>query len=338
MEQQDIRDVSLEELKATLTDWGIPGYRADQIFTWLYRKGVEDFDRMTNLAPDLRQRISRHFSLSVLRSIKESRSTDGTRKFLIGLADKELIESVLIPAKDRVTGCISAQVGCRYGCRFCASGLAGFKRHLSSGEIINQVIYLKESESLSNLVVMGVGEPMDNYDNVLKALRIINSPRGVGLGARRITISTCGLIPGIKRLAGEGLQIRLSVSLHSADDKIRTGLMPVNKQYPLKELIKACQYYIRQTNRLVTFEYLLIKGVNSGVGDARQAARLLTGLNCKVNLIPYNPVAEFGFTAPGRGQVSSFCDTLVEAGIKATIRVPRGQDIRAACGQLRIKG
>jgi len=335
---QDIRDVSLEELKALLTDWGIPGYRAGQIFTWLYQKGVEDFDRMTNLPPDLRQRISRHFGLSVLRNIKESRSTDGTRKFLIGLTDQEMVESVLIPAKDRMTGCVSAQVGCRYGCRFCASGLLGFKRHLSPGEIINQVNFLKKSESLSNLVVMGVGEPMDNYDNVLKAVRIINSPRGVGLGARKITISTCGIIPGIKRLISEGLQIRLSVSLHSADDKIRTRLMPINKRYPLKELINACQYYINQTNRLVTFEYLLIKDVNSGANDARQLTRLLTGLNCKVNLIPYNPVAEFEFNAPGRRQVSSFCDTLVESGIKATIRVPRGQDIRAACGQLRIKG
>lgn len=333
---QDIRELSLKELSIALAEWRSPGYRAEQIFSWLYQKGVNSFDEMTNISRELRRQLSQRFTLTATRPVKEVGSPDGTRKFLIELVDHSLIESVLIPTPKRVTSCISAQVGCRFRCRFCASGLTGFKRNLKSGEIINQVILLQKAKPLNNIVIMGVGEPLDNYANVLKAISIINSPQGLGVGARRITISTCGLIPGINRLAQEGLQIRLSVSLHAADDKIRTKLMPVNKQYPLRDLIKACRDYTKTTNRLVTFEYLLIKDINAGLNDARQLTRLLKGLNCKVNLIPYNPISEFSFDAPKGKEVLSFCDILVTAGIKATIRAPRGQDIQAACGQLRV--
>lgn len=334
---QDIKELSLEELKAILTDWEIPEYRAEQIFGWLYQKGISSFEQMTNLPRELRQRLNQTLTLSTVQCIEEKPARDGTKKFLLRLADQHLIESVLIPMRERVTGCISSQVGCRFRCRFCASGLAGFKRNLTTPEIINQVIFLQGNQPLNNLVVMGIGEPLDNYGNVLKAVHLINAPVGLGIGARKITISTCGIIPGIERLGQEGLQIRLSVSLHSADDKLRTKLMPVNKQYPLKDLMTACQCYIRQTNRLVTFEYLLIKDINAGVTEARQLARLIMGLNCKVNLIPYNPIPEFPFIAPPPEQVLSFRDMLVKAGINATIRAPRGQDIHAACGQLRTR-
>jgi 23S rRNA (adenine2503-C2)-methyltransferase len=247
---------------------------------------------------------------------------------------------VVIPAEGRVTGCISSQVGCKFGCNFCASGLKGFKRDLSVGEIVEEVLSLKDNAPeylLTHLVFMGTGEPLDNYDNVLKAIRIINSKESFNIGARRITISTCGVTPQIKRLSGEGLQIELSVSLHAADDKTRSQLMPVNKKYPLGQLMTACREYIRITNRQVTFEYCLMEGVNSDLQSARNLSILLKGMNAKVNIIPANPIKELGVNPPKKLEILFFCDYLKKHGVNVTLRKARGQDIDAACGQLRLR-
>jgi 23S rRNA (adenine2503-C2)-methyltransferase len=330
---QDIKELTLRELESALEDWGKPGFHARQIFTWIYKKGVRDFAEMSDLPSDLRKRLKGKFYLFSLKLIKQLRSKDGTEKFLLEPRDGNLIEVVSIPTEKRITGCISTQVGCKFSCSFCASALSGFKRNLTSAEMIEEVMYLKPT----HLVFMGIGEPLDNYDNVIKAIRLINSPEALHIGARRITISTCGITPGIKRLSDEGLQIELSVSLHAADDKTRSQIMPVNKKYPLKDLIRACEEYIRKTNRQITFEYILIKGINSDLQSARILSKILKGLNCKVNLILGNPVEGLGIEPPTRTGILSFRGYLLRQGINVTLRKPRGEDIEAACGQLRLR-
>ncbi|MCM8780970.1 MAG: 23S rRNA (adenine(2503)-C(2))-methyltransferase RlmN, partial [Candidatus Omnitrophica bacterium] len=258
----DIKDLYLDELEKVLKDWSQPSFRARQIFSWLYHKGVQDFDKMNDLPLGLRSKLKEEFSLSVMRVTNQFKSNDGTEKLLFELKDGNCIEAVVIPTKSRVTGCVSVQVGCRFGCRFCASGALGFKRNLTTGEIIEEAFYLKyysKAKRLTHLVFMGTGEPLDNYDNVLRAIRIINSDYSFNLGARRITISTVGIIPAIAKLSNFDLQIELSVSLHAADDESRSFLVPANKRYPLKELISACRRYTERTNRQITFEYILIK-------------------------------------------------------------------------------
>ncbi|MDP7421784.1 MAG: 23S rRNA (adenine(2503)-C(2))-methyltransferase RlmN, partial [bacterium] len=290
------------------------------------------------------EHLNDHYRIISTSLKKEFEAADGTRKLMLELKDGRLIESALIPVqstplKRRMTGCISSQAGCRFGCRFCASGLGGFKRQLTGEEIIEQVMYLKRScgnDRLSHLVFMGVGEPFDNYKNVMKAARTINSKDGFNIAARRLTISTCGIVPGINRLAGEGLQIELSVSLHAADERTRSDLMPVNKRYSLRDLMAACRRYVKQTNRQVTFEYVMIPARNMGKRAAADLAKLLKGLNCKVNLIPYNPVKEFVIKRPGRQDIFHFRDQLMASGVKVTVRRSRGGDIGAACGQLRL--
>jgi 23S rRNA (adenine2503-C2)-methyltransferase len=336
---QDIKQFTLQELKGIFKEWGQPAFRAVQVFSWIYHKGASDFDLMSDLSVEVRKKLKEKFSILSFKIAKKLVSEDGTEKFLFTLPDKNLIEAVVIPAEERVTGCISSQAGCRFACRFCASGLLGFKRNLTCGEILEEVLYLKNEsgpKKLTHLVFMGTGEPLDNYDNVLKAIRVINSPEGFRIGARRITISTCGIIPGIRRLAGEALQIELSISLHSADDKIRARLMPVAKMYPLAELMRACRDYVLKTNRQITFEYILIAGLNSDVHSAQKLAGILAGLNSKVNLIPANPVKELGIAPPHKLEFLLFKDTLLKAGVNVTLRKPRGQDIQAACGQLRL--
>jgi 23S rRNA (adenine2503-C2)-methyltransferase len=336
---QDIKQFTLQELKGIFKEWGQPAFRAVQVFSWIYHKGVSDFDLMSDLSVEVRKKLKEKFSILSFKIAKKLVSEDGTEKFLFTLPDKNLIEAVVIPAEERVTGCISSQAGCRFACRFCASGLLGFKRNLTCGEILEEVLYLKNEsgpKKLTHLVFMGTGEPLDNYDSVLKAIRVINSPEGFRIGARRITISTCGIIPGIRRLAGEALQIELSISLHSADDKIRARLMPVAKMYPLAELMRACRDYVLKTNRQITFEYILIAGLNSDVHSAQKLAGILAGLNSKVNLIPANPVKELGIVPPHKLEFLLFKDTLLKAGVNVTLRKPRGQDIQAACGQLRL--
>ena len=338
---QDIKELSLKELEDKLLSWGSPKYHAKAIFNWIYQKGAYEFSGMSNLPAALRKSLAAEFIILGLELADLEQSSDGTAKLLFALKDKNLVEAVSIPAAKRVTGCISSQVGCKFACQFCASALKGFKRNLSVGEILDEVLYLKNNAldaSLTHIVFMGTGEPLDNYENVLKAVRVINSPLAFNIGARRITISTCGIIPGIERLALEDLQIELSISLHAASDKSRSQLMPVNKKYPLAELIKCCQEYIAKTNRQITFEYILIKDFNSDQACAQNLVKLLSGLRlAKVNLIPANPVPELKIIPPASAQIIAFKECLFKSGINVTLRRERGQDINAACGQLRLK-
>ncbi len=338
---RDIKELSLGELEAELVSWGFPKYHSKQVWTWIYKKGAYEFSSMSDLALALRKKLEQEFYILGLQLADLRESNDGTAKFLFELKDKNLIEAVNIPMGKHVTGCISSQVGCKFSCKFCASGLKGFKRNLSAGEILDEVLYLKNNArnaGLTHIVFMGTGEPLDNYENVLKAVRVINSPHAFNIGARRITISTSGIIPGIERLSSSGLQIELSVSLHAADDKTRSQLMPVNKKYPLADLIKCCHEYSAKTNRQVTFEYILIKGLNSDLSSAQKLAALLKDLKlAKVNLIPANPIPELKIVSPVISEITSFKDYLFKAGVNVTLRRERGQDIDAACGQLRLK-
>lgn len=337
---QDIKDLAVDELRKTLKGLNEPEFRTPQILSWIYKKGALDFETMTDLPRSLRERLKKLFFICDLRLVKVQASQDGTKKFLFALKDKNFIEAVTIPAQDRLTGCISSQVGCKFACRFCASAALGFKRNLTKGEIIDEVLYLRnesKEKKLTHIVFMGIGEPLDNYENVIGAIRIINSPFSFNIGARRITISTCGIIPAIRKLAEENLQIELSVSLHAADDRTRSLLLPVNRKYPVRELIRACQGYIEKTNRQITFEYVLIKNVNSDLQNARNLSKILLGLNCKVNLIPANTVRELGVEPAHKLEILLFKDFLIKSGINVTLRMPRGRDIDAACGQLRLR-
>ena len=336
----NIIDLDPGQLEELIVSWAMPRFHAKQIFTWIYQRGVFDFDAMSDLPVALRKRLGEDCDPGTMRLNETRRSVDGTEKFLLSLADDNLIEAVSIPAKGRVTGCVSSQVGCKFSCRFCVSGKTGFQRNLTSGEMIEEALYLKHRSSARNLthvVFMGSGEPLDNYDNVLKAIRMMNAKSGLNIGARRITISTSGLIPQIQRLAEEGMQIELSVSLHAADDRIRSMLMPVNKKYPLKDLIAACRQYRMKTNRQVTFEYVLIRGVNSSLADAQKLGTILRGFDCKVNLIPLNAQADQGLKPPQKNEIAFFKNSLLKNSIHVTIRQARGEDIEAACGQLRAR-
>jgi len=337
---KDIKDLSLEELKKVLSAWQEKPFHAQQIFSWIYKKGILDFSSMSDLSAGLREKLSENLYICGLELIKKLESRDGTEKFLFALNDGNLIEAVVIPQEARITACLSTQAGCRFRCQFCASGLLGLKRNLSCGEIIGQLLYLKsnaKNKRITHIVFMGTGEPLDNYDNILKAIRIINSQEAFGIGARRITLSTCGVIPGIKRLAEENLQVELSISLHTADNKLRSRLMPVNKIYPLKELIAVCREYIKKTDRQITFEYVLIKGVNSDLQSADNLVKILADLKlCKVNLIPSNFIKECGVEPPNKLEALLFKDYLIKHGLHTTLRKSRGEDIEAACGQLRF--
>lgn len=340
---QDIKELGLKELEEKLLSWGKPKYHAKQILAWIFQKGAYKFSSMSDLPATLRKLLADEFYILGLSLADLQRSCDGTAKFLFELNDGNLIEAVNIPAAKRATGCVSSQAGCKFACEFCASGLKGFKRNLTCGEILDEVLYLKnnlQDIQLTHIVFMGTGEPLDNYDNLLKAIRVINSVDAFNIGARRITISTCGIIPGIKRLQEEDLQVELSISLHAADDKLRSSIMPVNQKYPLADLIKCCHEYIERTNRQITFEYILVKGLNSDLPSAQKLAILLKNLRlAKVNLIPANPVFQslVKIVPPSVSEVNSFKDYLFKAGLNVTLRKERGQDIDAACGQLRLK-
>jgi 23S rRNA (adenine2503-C2)-methyltransferase len=336
---RDIKELQIIELEALLQKWGQPSFRARQVFSWIYQKGAQDFDAMSNLPSLLRAKLKESFSIATFKLARQSDSCDGTKKFLFELNDGALIETVAIPAQMRLTGCVSSQIGCKYACAFCASGTRGFKRDLAYNEILEEVLLLKNAftdKALTHIVFMGTGEPFDNYDNVLRAIRFINAADGFHVGARRITISTCGIIPGIERLALEKLQVELSVSLHAADDATRTRLMPVNRRYPLVELMRACRRYAERTGRQVTFEYIMLKGINSDLQSARKLGTMLKGFESKVNLIPGNPVKELGVWPPLQKDVLLFRDALAQSGAHVTLRQARGQDIDAACGQLKI--
>lgn len=339
----DITNYSLESLSKILKSWREPAYHAKQIFSWIYQKGAGSFEEMTNLSLALRRKLKENLTFKRLELNKLLESSDGTKKFLFRLEDGSLIESVMIPAEGRFTACLSTQVGCKYSCKFCASGILGFKRNLGAWEILAQLLEINRrmhsggEGRVTHIVFMGTGEPLDNYDNVLKAIRIINAKDGLNIGARRITISTSGVIRGIEKLSKEGLQIELSVSLHAANDVTRSRLMPINKKYPLRELIFACKKYASDTDRQVTFEYALIKDVNCSSRDAQDLVKLSRGWLAKVNLLVYNPVKELSFKMPEDKEILAFKQLLQNEGIPVTLRKPRGQDIEGACGQLRLR-
>jgi 23S rRNA (adenine2503-C2)-methyltransferase len=338
--KQDIRNLAHDELAGYLESIGEKSFRAAQIFEWIYKKGALSFDQMSSLPAPLRRRLSEDFELQPLAVAQKQVAKDGTTKFLFELYDHEKIETVLIPSTTRTTVCISTQAGCKFGCKFCASGIGGWKRNLTTAEILAQILHVKEEaghhqKPLSHIVCMGTGESFDNYENLLKALRVVNDERGVNIGARRITVSTVGLVPKIARFAEEQFQIELAISLHGYNDESRNKLMPVNRKYPFTELMEACREYIKKTRRQITFEYILIKDVTCTAEAAKELAKNLKGMICKLNLIPYNPVAEFPHQPPTREEMGVFQNQLKELGVHATLRVPRGRDIAAACGQLR---
>ncbi|MFH0796933.1 MAG: 23S rRNA (adenine(2503)-C(2))-methyltransferase RlmN [Candidatus Omnitrophota bacterium] len=335
-DKTDIKNFTLQELKERLIAAGDPAYRANQIFGWIYRKGVTDFEAMVNIPISLKNKINNLFCFGSIKMLQSLKSNDGTGKFLFQLADGRRIETVSIPAKDRETACLSTQVGCKYRCLICASGQNGFVRNLTVSEMISQLLFLIHTRKspVTNVVFMGMGEPFDNYENLIKVIRIINSPEGLNIGARRLTVSTGGLIPEIKRFAELGLQVHLAVSLHASNSVLRSKLVPVSRKYPLEELIPACKEYTKKTGRKITLEYTLIQGVNDTVEDARQLAVIAGRIKAKVNIIPLNVFPGLGFRPSGEKVVSIFIHHLQEKGVKVTRRHSRGQDIAAACGQL----
>ena len=366
----DIKSLLREELEAQFTHWEQPVYRVTQLLEWLYVHRVTNWETMTNLPKKLRAQLAENYSLQALELARKQGSRDITQKFLWKLADGAFIESVLIPANpalygeasDRHTLCVSTQVGCAYGCKFCASGLDGWKRNLTPNEIVEQVLAIErwsEAEAegarrgargqetsspppeatrlINNLVIMGMGEPLSNYDNLLKALRILNAPWGGGIGARKITISTSGLVPQIRRLADEPEQFRLAISLHGATDEVRQRIMPVNRKYPLKDLTAALEYYQGEKDRMITFEYILIAGVNDSLEQTRPLGALARHLRAKVNLIPYNRDEGQPWERPSEDVCEEFLAALEQQRIPATLRREKGHDIDAACGQLRLK-
>lgn len=337
MEKINLKDFTLSELTDYIISLGEPKFRAKQIYKWLY-SGVESFDDMTDISKQLREKLSENCSTGNLIIEKKFVSgLDGTRRYLLKLSDGNFIESVLMKYKHGYSICISSQVGCAMGCRFCASTVNGKVRNLTSGEIIDQIITVQRDigENISNIVMMGVGEPLDNFDNVIKFLANVNNPLGMNIGMRHITISTCGIVPRIYELADMKLQITLAISLHAADDESRRRIMPIAKRYNISELLEACRYYTEKTSRRITFEYTLISGVNDSAENAEKLVRLLRGVLCHVNLIPVNPVEGTGFSSGSVESVDRFRKIIEKSGISATVRREMGRDISAACGQLR---
>ena len=341
--KSDIKSLQLDDLRSLAQ----PSYRARQITDWLYKKRVNSFVEMTDLPQVLRGKLAAHFSFERIDVIRVLGSADTTRKFLFRLSDGNFIEAVLIPASpalygspsDRRTICVSTQVGCAYGCKFCASGLDGWKRNLCPNEIVNQIMAVEREsgERMDNIVFMGMGEPLANYENVMRAIQIINAPWGISIGARHITISTSGLVPQIRKLAEQPLQIRLAVSLHGASDEVRSRIMPVNRKYNLSALLQACRYFTSRKKQRITFEYILIAEVNDSDEQARKLAKHAHALGAKINLIPYNNVEGLNWNRPSPDRQKRFFGLLRTAGVRATLRREKGDDIAAACGQLRLQ-
>jgi 23S rRNA (adenine2503-C2)-methyltransferase len=345
--RDDIKSIQIQELEEKVRQSGEPVYRARQIVDWLYQKRVQSFDAMTDLPQQFRNRLAAQFDFSRIDIVRVLGSSDTTRKFLFRLSDESLIETVLIPASpalygsrsDRRTICISTQVGCAYGCKFCASGLEGFSRNLKPNEIVDQIIAVEREtgEKIDNIVFMGMGEPLANLENVMGAIRIINAPWGLGIGARHITVSTSGLAPQIRNLADEALQIRLAISLHGATDAVRNQIMPINRRYNVETLLSACDYYAARKKQRLTFEYILIADVNDSDEQAQVLAHHAKRLSAKVNLIPYNTVHGLPWSRPPQDRQEMFLSILRQRGVAATLRREKGHDIDAACGQLRLQ-
>ena len=336
---KNIYDYSLEQLTEYFALIKQKPFRAKQVFSWLYQKDAQSFEDMSDLSKDLRNQLNEEFTLDVLKIKEKQVSRDGTIKYLFELLDGSLIESVLMIHDYGRSLCVTSQVGCNMKCTFCASGLLNRQRNLTAGEIVAQIIKVQEDikQRISHVVVMGTGEPFDNYDNVMNFVRIINHPHGLAIGARHITISTCGLIDGINKYSEEGIQTNLAISLHAPNDEIRNELMPINKVYPMDDLREAVSNYINKTNRRVTFEYILLKDINDDIIYARQLAHYLRGLNAYVNLIPYNSVDEHGYKPSSQEQAEIFKSELLRLHINVTMRKEHGRDIDGACGQLRAK-
>ena len=336
---KSIKNYDLEDLKKEFLELNEKQYRAEQVFKWLYVDKVNSFDEMTNLSLDLRKKLKEHFEFTIHKIKTKQSSKDGTKKYLFELNDGNAIETVLMEYKYGKSLCVSSQVGCKMGCKFCASTGLPFIRSLTSAEIVEQILAVERDENIkiSNVVFMGIGEPFDNYENVINAIRIINNQKGLSIGARHISISTSGLVPYIYKLADENIQCTLSISLHCTNNEKRSVLMPINRKYNIEELMKACKYYIEKTNRRISFEYALIKGENDNIEDANGLIKLLKGMLCHVNLIPVNKIENEPFKKTNDKNIIKFRDYLNENGIVATVRRELGSDIDAACGQLRRK-
>jgi 23S rRNA (adenine2503-C2)-methyltransferase len=337
-----IFSLELHELETWLADIREPKFRGKQIFEWLYKKRVSSFEEMTNLPIGLREKLEKDYYIKPLKEVVRQESADGTIKFLFELQDGYSIETVLMRHEYGNSICVTTQVGCRLGCTFCASTLGGLKRNLQAGEIVAQVLQVQRAldetdERVSSVVVMGIGEPFDNYEGLMAFLKIINHDQGLNIGARHITISTSGVVPYIYKFADEGMQINFAISLHAPNTETRSRLMPVNRMYPLNELMDSIRYYIKKTGRRVTFEYGLFGKVNDSVEHANELADLIKDIKCHVNLIPVNYVPERDYVRTPKAQIFKFLETLTSRGINATIRREQGHDIDAACGQLRAK-
>ena len=338
----DLAELEPGELEAALDARGVAPFHARQIFRWIYKRGVADPDRMTDLSRTLRQAMKTEFVLSTPRVVADDRSVDGTRKFLLELADSRRIESVFIPDTPSMTFCVSTQVGCAMACGFCLTGRMGLVRNLTAGEIAGQVRVLAAATGMLdhsfNIVLMGMGEPLHNYDQTMKALRILHAEQGLAVSPRRVTLSTVGIVPGLDRLAREPLMPNLAVSLHATTDAQRDALVPPNRKYPLDDILEACRRFPLKKRSRITFEYVLLNEVNDTPEDARRLARLLNGIRSKVNLIPLNPAPGIPFDRPSEERVDRFARILADRHITVSVRKSRGRDIRAACGQLIVEG
>jgi 23S rRNA (adenine2503-C2)-methyltransferase len=334
-----IKDYDLAELKQEFTEMGEKPFRAEQVFKWLYESKVNSFDDMTNLSLELREKLKQNYEMHNFNILRKQESSDGTIKYLFDVLDGNAIETVLMSYHHGYSLCVSTQIGCKMGCKFCASTGIKFVRNLTSGEIVEQILAVERDNNIriSNVVFMGIGEPLDNYDNVVNAIRIINNQKGINIGARHISISTSGLVPKIYQLAEENIQCTLSISLHATTDEKRSEMMPVNNRYNISELLQACRDYLEKTNRRISFEYALAKDNNDNLEDAKRLVKLLKGMICHVNLIPINKIENGAFVKSSNENILKFRDYLNEHGIVATIRRELGSDIDAACGQLRRK-
>ena len=340
--QPDLAGLELTELEEALESRGIERFHARQLFRWIYKRGVTDFDRMTDLAKSLRTRLRQEFTLSTPTVISDELSIDGTRKFVLQLNDGKRIESVFIPDTPSMTFCISTQVGCAMACGFCLTGKMGLVRHLTAAEIAGQVRVLAAATMLLdvpfNIVLMGMGEPLHNYDNTMKALRILHTEHGLAISPRRVTLSTVGIVPGLEKLAREPLMPNLAVSLHATTDEQRTMLVPPNRKYPLAQIIETCKRFPLKNRSRITFEYVMLAGINDSPDDARRLVKLLSGIKAKVNLIPLNPAPGIPYERPSDERVDRFAQLLADRHLTVSVRKSRGRDIRAACGQLIVEG
>jgi 23S rRNA (adenine2503-C2)-methyltransferase len=337
---EDIKSMNLEELTSFITGLGEKKFRAGQIYEWIHKKHADSFDEMTNLSKQLRETLGSQACLTALRTeAVQISQIDGTRKYLFLLEDGNVVESVLMRYKHGNSVCISSQVGCRMGCRFCASTLDGLVRGLTPAEMLDQIYQIGKDigERISNVVVMGTGEPLDNYDNLLKFIELLTDENGLHISQRNLTVSTCGIVPRMRQLADQKLQITLALSLHASSQEKRLALMPVANKYDIHEVVDACRYYFEQTGRRVTFEYSLVGGVNDTAADAKELAALIHGMNCHVNLIPVNPIKERDYVQSNSEVIAAFRQKLEKSGITATVRREMGRDIDGACGQLRRK-